>query len=74
VFSLASGVDLGEPLVELLFLLTIHAFLLKVHNMIPDLQLNVWYFDDGKIVGTLNDMSRAVEMFVDDGPKHGFDL
>jgi hypothetical protein len=41
-----------------LFSLTLHAFLLKLHNIIPDLQLNTWYLDDGKIVGTLNDTSR----------------
>jgi hypothetical protein len=58
-------------LVGLLFSLTLHAFLLKVHNIIPDLELNAWYFDDGKIIGTLNDTSRPVEMFVDNGPDHG---
>jgi hypothetical protein len=38
-FSLTSGVDQGDPLVGLLFSLTLHAFLFKVHNIIPDLQL-----------------------------------
>jgi hypothetical protein len=74
VFSLTSGVDQGDPLVGLLFSLTLHAFLLKVHNIIPDLQLNAWYLDDGKIVGTLNDTSRAVQMFVDNGFEHGLHL
>jgi hypothetical protein len=44
----------------LLFLLTLHAFLLKVHNIIFDLQLNAWYVDDGMIVDTVNDTSRVV--------------
>jgi hypothetical protein len=57
VFSLTSGVNEGDPLAGLLFSLTLHAFLLKVHNIIPDLQLNAWYLDDGKIVSTLNDTS-----------------
>jgi hypothetical protein len=57
VFSLTFGVDQGDSLASLLFSLTLHAFLLKVHNIILDLQLNAWYLDDGKIVGTLNDMS-----------------
>jgi hypothetical protein len=74
VFSLTSSVDQGDPLAGLLLSLTLHAFLLKVHNIIPDLQLNVWYLDDGKIVGTLNDTSRAIQMFVDDGPEHDFHL
>ncbi len=30
--------------------------------------------DDGKIVGTLNDTSRIIQMFVDDGPEHGLHL
>ncbi len=28
-----------------------------------------WYLDDGKIVGTLNDTSRAIQMFVNNGPE-----
>jgi hypothetical protein len=74
VFSLTSGVNQGNPLAGLLFSLTLHAFLLKVHNIIPNLQLNVWYLDDGKIVSTLNDTSRVVQMFVDDEPEHGLHL
>ncbi len=74
VFSLTSGVNQGNPLADLLFSLTLHAFLLNVHNIIPDLQLNAWYLDNGKIVGTLNDTSRAVQMFVHDGPEHDVHL
>ncbi|CAM6022396.1 unnamed protein product [Sphagnum balticum] len=74
VFSLTSGVGQGDPLASFLFSLTLHAFLLKVHNIIPDLQLNAWYFDDGKIVDTLNDTSRAIHMFVDDGPEHSLHM
>jgi hypothetical protein len=37
MFSLTSGVDQSDPLADLLFSLTLHAFLLKVHNIIPDL-------------------------------------
>jgi hypothetical protein len=74
MFSLTFGVDQGDPLTGLLFSLTLHAFLFKVHNIIPDLQLNAWYLDDGKIVGTLNDTSRVVHMFIDDGLEHGLHL
>jgi hypothetical protein len=74
VFSLTSGVDEGDPLAGLLFSLTLHAFLFNVHNIIPDLQLNAWYLDDGKIVHTLNDTSRTVQMFVDDIPEHSLHL
>jgi hypothetical protein len=35
VFSLTSGVNQGDALVGLLFSLTLHAFLFKVHNIIP---------------------------------------
>jgi hypothetical protein len=68
VFSLTSDVDQGDLLAGLLFSLTLHAFLLKVHNIIPDLQLNAWYLNNGKIVSTLNDTSHAIQMFVNDGP------
>jgi hypothetical protein len=40
VFLLTSDVNQGDPLASLLFSLTLHAFLFKVHNIIPDLQLN----------------------------------
>ncbi len=68
MFSLTSDVDQGDLLAGLLFSLTLHAFLLKVHNIIPDLQLNAWYLNNGKIVSTLNDTSHAIQMFVNDGP------
>jgi hypothetical protein len=57
-----------------MFSLTLHAFLLKVHNIHPNLQLNAWYLDNGKIVGTFNDTSQVVQMFVDDGPEYGLHL
>jgi hypothetical protein len=74
MFSLTFGINQGNPLAGLLFSLTMHAFLLKVHNTIPDLQLNAWYLDDGKIVSTLNDMSQAVQMLINDGPEHNLHL
>ncbi len=43
-------------------------------NIIPDLQLNAWYLDNGKIVGMLNDTSRTVQMFVDDRPEYNLHL
>ncbi len=69
MFSLTSGINQGDPLAGFQLSLTLHAFLLKVHNIIPDLQLNAWYLDDGKIVDTLNDTSRAVQMFINDRPE-----
>jgi hypothetical protein len=54
--------------------LTLHAYLLKVHNIIPNLQLNAWYLDNSKIVGTLNDMSQTIQMFVDVGPEYSLHL
>jgi hypothetical protein len=57
VFSLTSDVDQGNSLVGLLFSLTLDTFLLKVHNIIPDMQLNAWYLDNDKIIGTFNDTS-----------------
>jgi hypothetical protein len=67
MFSLTFGIDQGDLLAGLLFSLTLHTFLFKVHNIIPDLQLNAWYLDDGKIVDTLHDMTLAIQMFVDNG-------
>ncbi len=64
----------GRLIRQLLFSLTLHAYLLKVHNIIPNLQLNAWYLDNSKIVGTLNDMSQTIQMFVDVGPEYSLHL
>jgi hypothetical protein len=74
MFSLTSDVDQGDPLAGLLFSLTLHAFVVKVQNIILNLQLNAWYRDNGKIGGTFHDTSGAVQMFVDDGPEHDLHL
>ncbi len=45
-----------------------------MHNIIPDLKVNTWYLDDDNFVGSFNDTSRAVQMFVNDEPEYGLHL
>ena len=41
----------GDPLGPLLFSLVLHPLALKIQKEFPNLLLNVWYLDDGCIVG-----------------------
>ena len=51
-----AGVQQGDPLGPLLFSLVLHPLALKIQREFPDLNLCVWYLDDGTVIGDVNDV------------------
>jgi hypothetical protein len=58
------GVQQGDPLGPLLFAVAWHRV---VRKLPADLALNVWYLDDGHLVGPLDTLSKAFDIIVTEG-------
>ena len=58
----------GDPLGPLLFFLTLHPIVERTKREGPDLNVNVWYLDDGTLWGNPNNLLRALRIVEEDGP------
>jgi hypothetical protein len=67
------GKQQGDPLEMLLFAVARQHFILRAQSEC-DLELNLWYADDGALVGSIADVARAYQILNDDGPKYCFSL
>lgn len=70
----AAGVQQGDPLGPLLFSLVLHPLALKIQKEFPNLLLNVWYLDDGCIVGDVNEVYEVFQLLQVEGPARGLHL
>ena len=56
-----------------MFSLVLHP-LQRIAKEFPDLDLNVWYLDDGVIIGHKNDVHKVFELIQEEGPRLGLHL
>lgn len=62
----------GCPLGGIAFAVTIHEIVLEIQHEIPELDLNIWFFDDSNIMGKATDLLKAYEIIKTRGPSVGF--
>ena len=68
------GVQQGDPLGPLGFALTLHPLIEKIKTEVPNLPLNVWYLDDGTLMGSPEELTAALSIIESVGPTMGLHL
>jgi hypothetical protein len=68
------GVQQGDPLGPLLFSLLLHTLVLEIKAEFPDLDLNIWYLDDGTCVGRVETIAKVFAKVRDRGVAYGLRL
>jgi len=62
ILSSQSGVQQGDPLGPMFFALILQRLVRKIKDQCPDLSVNVWYLDDGTLIGKTEDVKRAFDI------------
>ena len=68
------GVQQGDPLSPLGFALILHSIIEKIKKEVPGLLINAWYLDDGILCGSTDDLSAALAIIEEEGPRRGLHL
>ena len=74
VLRSAAGVQQGDPLGPILFSLVLQEVVREIEKQLPDLDLNVWYLDDGTIIGKSAEVAQALQIIEVEGRKLGLEL
>jgi hypothetical protein len=61
----AEGVQQGDPLGPIFFCFVLQPLILQIATKIPNLRLNMWYMDDGVLVGEKDSLLKALEIIQD---------
>lgn len=64
-----TGVQQGDPFGPLGFALALHPIVEQLSTTIPSLCLNLWYLDDGMLVGSATNLWQAVDLIKLEGPR-----
>ena len=65
---------MGCPLGPADFALVLHKLVLKIKERFPTLALNLWYLDDGILIGETKLLREVFEFILEEGPKLGLHL
>ena len=68
------GFHQGDPLAGLLFSINLHPVVKMIQEEVPDLDVSTWYLDDGTLVGTREQLQKAVDVLLREGPSRGLHL
>ena len=68
------GVQQGDPLGPLGFAITLQPIVERIKAEVPGLILNSWYLDDGTLMGSAEDLAKALNIIESDGPAVGLVL
>ena len=64
----------GDPLATLLFSLVLLPLSRRIREVAPDIKLNVWFADDGTVVGNIRSLAAIHDLLRDEGPALGLHL
>ena len=70
----ASGTQQGDPLGCALYALVQHILVVRIKEEAPDLDLNVWYLDDGSLEGTAADLQKVIALLQREGAPLGIHI
>lgn len=72
--KICTGVRQGDPLSPALFSLALMVVIRKIREECPLLVLNAWYLDDGTMVGSKEDILKALEVLEREGREIGLEI